>query len=185
MRLRFTSDDDVGKRTFKLTLRDDDTRGEYVFQQMFTIPSSSSSSSSWFDVKVPFEELLPVRGPVINKEGRNFNESNVMQIGVVVSKFVISETMQSISDFRPGYFSMDFNEIGFYTTSPTLNSPLQPPQLQPPKVQNPLPLSLFVPIFKLFFNEQSRRRRAAYIALRERTGKGWFHVASIDRKSVV
>ena len=111
LRARFTSDSDSDKRTFKLTIRDDETRGEFVFQQMFDVPPPSGE---WHDIKIPFDSLKAVRGPIINPNAKPFNSSNILQVGVVISKFKISSTMETLEDFRPGFFSMDFKEIGMY-----------------------------------------------------------------------
>ena len=180
LRCRFKSDKDSSRRTFKLTIRDDGTRGEYVFQQMFNVPPPKGEGGEWHDIMVPFKDLKAVRGPVINPNAKPFNASNILQVGVVISKFIISETMETIDDFRPGFFSMDFKEIGLYSVSEGGGGGevLAPSFNDSPQKKSPL-LKVLGPLFKLVFSETSRRRRAAYLKLRERSGKGWWHIAAL------
>ena len=179
LRARFTSDSDSDKRTFKLTIRDDETRGEFVFQQMFDVPPPSGE---WHDIKIPFDSLKAVRGPIINPNAQPFNASNILQVGVVISKFKISSTMETLEDFRPGFFSMDFKEIGMYGGVRSLGGDVPAPSFNDSSQKSPL-LKVLGPLFKLVFSETSRRRRAAYLQLKKRSGKGWFHIAGLGFKA--
>jgi len=120
---------------------------------------------------------------VINPNAKPFNTSNILQVGVVISKFKISSTMETLSDFRPGPFSINVAEIGLYggTTrtpaAPLINSDSTP--------KSPL-FRLLSPVFSLFFSESSRRRRAAYIKLKARNPtKNWFQISNIAFKGRV
>lgn len=180
LRARFTSDSDSDKRTFKLTIRDDETRGEFVFQQMFDVPPPSGE---WHDIKIPFDSLKAVRGPIINPNAKPFNSSNILQVGVVISKFKISSTMETLEDFRPGFFSMDFKEIGMYGGVRSLGGDVPAPSFHDSSQKKSPLLKVLGPLFKLVFSETSRRRRAAYLQLKKRSGKGWFHIAGLGFKA--
>ena len=167
LRVRFISDDQPGRRTFKVTVRDDDTRGEFVHQAMFQVDKGGNDFQL---VKVPFDSLLSVRGPVLNARGSPFDKSKIFQVGVVISKFMISESMETIDDFRDGFFSMDVKDIGFYGGDGGSGQPgeLASETIAEGDAKRPMPVVILSPIFKLFFNEKSRRRRAAYLKLLER-----------------
>jgi len=192
LKIRFTSDDEPDRRTYKLTVRDDQTRGEYVRQGMFKVPRSDGSSFS--TIKVPFSTLVAVRGPVINPNAPDFKKDTVFQIGMVISKFKIAASMETIDDFRDGTFAMDISEVGFYSdeSQDNLNATPAAIPVMSNSTKSSFGRSVLAPVFKLVFSEKSRRRRAALNALVDRAerrngakgfGRAWFQSVSVSYKN--
>ncbi|GMH99092.1 hypothetical protein TrVE_jg9182 [Triparma verrucosa] len=191
LKVRFTSDDEPEKRTYKLTVRDDQTRGEYVRQGMFEVPKATGSEFS--TVLVPFSSLVAVRGPVINPNAPPFKKDTVFQIGMVISKFKIAASMETIEDFRDGPFSMDISEVGFYSEENVGNvSPSTFPVMSN-TTKSSFGRSVLGPVFKLVFSEKSRRRRAALNVLVDRAekrngakkglGRAWLQSVSVSYRN--
>jgi len=184
LKARFTSDDEPSRRTYKLTVRDDKSRGEYVRQAMFSVPCKPEGEIP--TIRVPFEDLVAVRGPVKNPNAPAFNKTSVFQLGMVISKFKIAQSTETLEDFRDGPFSLDVSEIGFYTDA---NAPPAEPVARPSVSSEPKKSSPLAAIFKLIFSEKSRRRRAALLVLSDRPGRkkglgrGWLRAVRLCYKS--
>jgi len=89
----------------------------------------------------------------------------VSQIGMSLSKFVIGLNTTVLEDFRPGFFNLNIQRIGFYTDS-TSDLPqvlLSPPTLTKDEMnrKRSLLLRLLLPIIKNIFSEQTNRRKFA------------------------
>ena len=119
--------------------------------RMFTVPASSDFAT----VKVPFSSLVAVRGPVINENAPPFNATSVYQLGMVISKFKIAKSTETVTDFRAGPFSLDIQEIGFFSDSKDEALPITPALKN---VTASAPGGPLAPVFKALFSEQSRRR---------------------------
>ncbi|CAE7816980.1 unnamed protein product [Symbiodinium microadriaticum] len=166
------SDEDVARRAWKMTLRTDEGRGEVVYQAPFQ-PAVGSPSR----VQVPFSDFRLVRGPIAIPDAPKLaNLSAVYQIGFTVSKFVISEQMQTLDDFRNGTFQLDIAEIGVFSRSSALVGMEGAPETladQEVKRNRPLVQKLLFPLLGLFFSEAVRRRRRAAALLKQRGVGPW------------
>jgi hypothetical protein len=180
---RLNSDNEPECRVWKVTLRSDTSRGEQVYQAAFEIPKRSNDNilgddDSWSRVKIPFESFQLVRGPRLVVEGPKFDTSaGVYQIGVTLSKFVIGVNTTEVENFRPGYFDLQYQRIGFYekTSSDTTNEmkSIEAPGTLTKEESNrkrPILLKILLPVTKLLFSEKARRRRSAMNILKEKRG---------------
>eukprot|EP00438_Fugacium_kawagutii_P003749 Skav233312 [mRNA] locus=scaffold3767:87341:88303:- [translate_table: standard] len=187
------SDDDVDRRAWKMSLRTDEGRGEVVYQAAFQ-PSVGTAQR----VKVPFSDFRLVRGPLalagapplsnlsaVYQIGRLVrgrlalagppplsNLSAVYQIGFTVSKFVISEEMTMLENFRNGSFHLGLAEIGSYSKDGSAIA-LKVKAMDQKEVQRRRNWvqKLIFPVLGIFFNEARRRRKRA-AQLLERRGLG-------------
>jgi hypothetical protein len=171
---RMASDRDTDKRVWKITTRLDESRGEQLYQAMFSIPSELIDDD-WATIQIPFSDFTLVRGARKVKDGKPFNVSDgIYQIGFTMSKFKIGENMTELEGFRPGFFDLHMREIGFYTlTQRTLNLGDDFPAVQAlskaeAAEKRPLLLKMLLPLSKLFFTEQSQRRKSAMKKLKKR-----------------
>lgn len=194
IKCRLSSDEEADRRVWKITTRTEKSRGELLYQAMFTFPkhqqSADSDSSSdgdngdWRTIRVPFEDFKLVKGARLmpNATGLD-NSGGLYQIGMTMSKFIMSSEMKAMDDFRPGYFELQIQQLGLYASSSTTEIvPAPTPNLQEdnPAVQSmtkkealaqrPLLLKVLLPLSKLFFTEQSQRRKSAMRLLREKRG---------------
>jgi len=162
------SDEDVSRRAWKMTMRTDEGRGEVVYQAAFQ-PGVGSVRR----VEVPFSDFRLVRGPVaIPGAPKVSNVSAVYQIGFTVSKFVISEQMQMMEDFRNGTFQLDIKEIGAFSRQ-GVAAPEVPETLADGKVKRSIVQKMLFPLLALFFGEATRRRKRASTLLRQRGLGAW------------
>lgn len=125
---RLASDDEPERRTWKMTLRTDSQRGEIVFQASYKLSKSVSTSTStstttsgpsndkeWQTIYVPFDSFQQVKGPRIVPNGEKLDISKgVYQVGMTMSKFQIGVNTTEQFDFRPGFFELQIQQIGFY-----------------------------------------------------------------------
>lgn len=169
LRCRLTSDNEPDRRIWKVTTRTENSRGERLYQAMFQIPSSSSSSSKqqgkpksddndeWKLIRVPFSSFVEVSGPRVVDDGVPLDPSGgIYQIGMSLSKFQIAKNVTELPNFRPGYFELQLKEIGLYTDRKVPLNVTTPQVLskEAVKEKRPLPFKILVPIFKLFFTEK-------------------------------
>lgn len=185
---RLASDNEPDRRVWKMTIRTDSSRGEQVYQSEFKIPKQVEENE-WTKVHVPFDSFKMVRGPRMVPDGPPLDLSNgIYQIGMTLSKFLMGLNTTTLEDFRPGYFELQVQQIGFYNTEggkgivdsdekvmesvtdKNRNSPLLPDTLSKEEAdkKRPLILKLLLPIAKLFFSEKSNRRRSAMNILRQK-----------------
>ena len=91
----------------------------------------------------------------MNPNAPAFNATSVFQLGMVISKFKIAQSTETLQDFRAGPFSLDVSEIGFYSqgggSSAPVKAVVKPSVSSAPKKSSPL-----APIFKLIFSEKVR-----------------------------
>jgi hypothetical protein len=152
---RLASDDEPERRVFKMTTRVESTRGEVLYQAMF---SFASNGEEWASVKVPFESFRLVRGPRMIPDGPPLNVTGgLYQVGMTLSKFVLGQNTTELENFRPGFFEMQLKEIGLYnekaaTAMGTLASP-QVMSEEEVKRRRSLLLKILLPLSKLFFSE--------------------------------
>lgn len=161
------SDEDVTRRAWKMSLRTDEGRGEVVYQAAFQ-PSVKAQR-----VKVPFSDFRLVRGPVALAGAPPLsNLSAVYQIGFTVSKFVISEQMTMLENFRNGSFHLGLAEIGSYSKDGSAIAPkVQAMDEDEVQRRRNWVQKLIFPVLGIFFNEARRRRKRA-AQLLERRGLG-------------
>ena len=185
VKCRLSSDKDTDKRVWKITTRTEESRGEQLYQAMFDIPpplldddDDDDDNVEWATVQIPFSNFTLVRGARKVKDGKPFDaENGIFQIGFTMSKFKIGENMTELEGFRPGFFELQFKEIGLYSRSPvelvggdlpnTVNALSKAEALQ----KRPLMLKILSPIFKIvFLTEKQKRRQAAVKQLTEKRG---------------
>lgn len=183
------SDDEAERRTWKLTVRTDSSRGEMVYQSQFDLKQAienakkenaedSNDTDVWARVMVPFDTFQLVRGPRLIPDGPPLDVSGgIYQIGMTLSKFVMNVNTTELENFRPGYFDLRIKRIGFYnshngdvsnvSTSTGIASIPTTLSKEDAEKKRPLALRLLLPIAKLLFSEQANRRRSAMRILRE------------------
>ena len=175
---RLASDDEPERRVWKMTVRTDTSRGEQVYQSQFEIPNGSDSFKR---IQIPFDSFRLVRGPRLIVGGPPLNTTGgLYQIGMTMSKFLMNENTTMIENFRPGFFDLHLERIGFFSndsspgssSSSFSNSPISVQTLSKDDAnkKRPLILKLLLPIAKLFFSEKANRRRSAMKILREKRG---------------
>ncbi|KAL3797495.1 hypothetical protein HJC23_009859 [Cyclotella cryptica] len=176
------SDPEPERRMWKMTVRTDPSRGEQVFQAQFDLKRAMDEASKashkdgddvWARVFVPFEDFQLVRGPRLIPDGPKLNVSGgLYQIGLTMSKFRIAVTTTEVENFRPGYFDMHIQRMGFYVKdeSDSLGETVVPDTLTKEEAdrKRPFILKLLLPVAKLFFSEKANRRRSAMKILREK-----------------
>lgn len=123
---------------------------------MFTLPKSVGDDS-WQRILVPFQDFVQVRGPRIVETGEPLNTSNgLFQIGLSLSKFVISKNVTEVENFRPGFFELQVQEIGAYSTTETAFSIESPATLEKGEIEKkrPILLKILRPLLNVLFNEK-------------------------------
>jgi hypothetical protein len=188
IKCRFTSDEEPERRVWKVTTRTDSSRGEQLYQALIEIPTTSSPPPSpvsadtateqqtqsqqqpqpqpWVTVLVPFDKFRLVSGARLMSldAGNGMNTTGgLYQIGMVMSKFTIAAKMTAIDNFRPGYFELQLQEMGLFTTTTTTKATTtiettpttteeESAVITKPKT-TPLILQLLQPLARLFFTE--------------------------------
>jgi Complex I intermediate-associated protein 30 (CIA30) len=153
---RFTSDEEPERRVWKVTTRSESSRGEQLYQAMFQIQAATTDKGEWNRAEIPFSTFQQVRGPRLVEGGPALNVSNgLYQIGLSLSKFVISKNVSEIQNFRPGFFELQIKEIGIYSGTKDGNIAV-PATLSKNEIakKKPLLLKLLLPISTLVFNEK-------------------------------
>lgn len=177
---RLTSDDEPERRVWKLTTRTKPDRGELLYQAPFDF--TSKDKENWTTVKVPFDTFRYVRGPRMIPDGPPLDLSQgLYQIGMTMSKFAFGVKMTELENFRDGFFELQIKEFGLYkqkteeasqaatATSTTVAAPKVFTKVEAKK-RRPLLLKVLLPLSKIFFSEQSQRRKSAMRILREERG---------------
>ncbi len=184
------SDDEPEKRIWKFTVRTDTSRGELVYQAQFDLKAAidksklepvadTAESHQWARVMVPFDQFQLVKGPRLVPDGPKLDVSGgIYQIGMTLSKFQIAVNTTQLDDFRPGYFNLHIQRIGFFKNDAgndvvTDGSVAKVPDTLTKKEaerERPLVLKLLLPIAKLLFSEQANRRRSAMNILKKKRG---------------
>jgi len=187
LKLRLTSDNEPDRRIWKLTTRVENvSRSEQLFQAEFEVPKQTSEEKDWQTIKIPFKSFQQVRGPRLVQNGPPLDvSSGLFQIGMTLSKFQMAANMTTLENFRPGYFEMQIQEIGVYTSdanaveSTTANLFETPKTLTKAQAEKnkPVPLKILGPILKLFFSEKRQRKKSATRLLKKR-GMGRLAIAS-------
>lgn len=190
---KLVSDDEPERRVWKMTVRTDTSRGEMVYQAEYDLKqamdeaaaaSNDSNNDGWARVKVPFDKFQQVRGPRLIPDGPKLDVTGgIYQIGMTLSKFQMAQNTTELSNFRPGFFDMHIQRIGFYNnegvvpvekivSSTTTAANNVPETLSKEEAQSkrPLLLKMALPIAKIFFSEKANRRKSAMRILREERG---------------
>lgn len=180
---KLSSDDEPEKRMWKLTVRTDTSRGEQVYQAQFDLAEATAASRAkgddWAHVIVPFDDFQLVRGPRLIPDGPKLDLSGgIFQIGMTLSKFKIAVNTTTLDDFRPGFFDLHIQRIGFYkngeqseavpaSDARAISIPDTLTKKEAEK-KRPLPLRILLPVAKLLFSEKANRRKSAMNILREK-----------------
>lgn len=182
------SDSEADRRIWKMTVRTDSSRGEMVYQSEYDLQQAldeaklkksdaNDDDGSWARVLVPFDKFQQVRGPRLVPDGPALNVTGgIFQIGMTLSKFQMAQNTTELDNFRPGFFDMHIQSIGFYnkesdsTTSTTAATSSNVPDTLTKKEaekKRPVLLKLLLPLAKIFFSEKANRRKSAMRILRE------------------
>ena len=176
---RLVSDDEPQRRVWKVTTRTKPDRGELLYQAPFNLTAASTTDNAeneWTVVKVPFDSFRYVRGPRLIPDAPPLNTTGgLYQIGLSMSKFRFGANTTELDNFRDGFFELQLKEIGLYkdqsneTETKPSNAGTAPKVLSKLEAQRkrPLLLKMLLPLAKLFFSEQSQRRKSAMRILRE------------------
>ncbi len=151
---RLTSDDEPERRVWKVTTRSEQSRGEQLYQAMFQLPANQEE---WNRVEVPFSRFVQVRGPRVVGGAPTLDVSNgLFQIGISLSKFMISTNVTEIPNFRPGFFELQIKEIGVYRKADEPINVITPTTLSKNEAEKkrPILLKLLLPVAKVFFSEK-------------------------------
>jgi len=82
------------------------------------LEESSSSSTTWRTIQIPFTSFQIVRGSVAVINGPSLNLTRgIYQIGLIMSKFKIGPTMTEMDNFRSGYLIYISNRLVFINIS--------------------------------------------------------------------
>jgi Complex I intermediate-associated protein 30 (CIA30). len=197
---RLASDDEPERRVWKMTVRTDTSRGEMVFQSQFDLKGAmeykkkelggenEEEEGQWARVLVPFDGFQLVRGPRLVVDGPKLDVTNgIFQIGMTMSKFLMAVNTTELENFRPGFFDLHIQRIGFYQERRGLESQEKTMQDQVETVRGvnvvvvpetltkmeadkkkPLLLKILAPVAKLLFSEKANRRKSAMNLLREK-----------------
>jgi len=182
---KLVSDDEANRRMWKMTVRTDSSRGEMVYQAEYDLQKAMDEAKKnddndddvWARVIVPFDKFQQVRGPKIMPDGPKLNVTGgIFQIGMTLSKFKMAQKTTVLEDFRPGFFDMHIQGIGFYhdqgvaiPAKEQILSSSVPDTLSKKEAQKkrPLLLKMILPISKILFSEKANRRKSAMRILRE------------------
>lgn len=170
---RLTSDDEPERRVWKVSTRTERSRGEELYQAEFELPKAPSDKTEWSRVQLPFNDFQKVRGARYVPDAEKMNvSSGIYQIGLTLSKFVLAQNMTELENFRAGFFELQIKSIGVYFPSEKQDVVSAPKTLSKEEMERkrPLALKLLLPAAKLFFSEQSQRRKSAMRILREKRG---------------
>jgi hypothetical protein len=119
--------------------------------------NKATDKDEWNSVEIPFSTFQQVRGPRLVQGAPALDASGgLYQIGLSLSKFMISRNVTEIPNFRPGFFELQIKEIGFYTRQNENVLISVPATLSKNEIakKKPLLLKILVPITKLVFSEK-------------------------------
>ena len=169
---RLRSDNEPERRAWKMSTRIKPDRGEQLYQARFSF--NQTDQDQWSSITIPFDSFCLVRGPRAVPDSPPFNVTGgVYQIGMTMSKFDIGQNVTEVKNFRDGPFELQIKEIGVYRkqkSSSALKS-VNLPKIytkEEAKQSSPLLLKALRPISKVFFTEQSQRRKVAMEMLRKK-----------------
>jgi len=163
------ADADAPQRSFKMALRTRQDRGEVVYQAMFAPPPLNRSI-----IYLPFSDFRLVSGPRLVPGAPPLSADaakEIFQISIVISKFAISETGASISNFKEGPFRLKLFSIGTFAmdAAPATSIAVPSPMTSEERAAAlPLVLKLLGPLLGSLFGEERRRRSAAIALLKAR-----------------
>ena len=177
---KLASDNEADRRMWKVTVRTDSSRGEQVYQAQFDLGKAikevdnSANIEGWAKVLVPFDNFQLVRGPRLVPNGPKLDLSGgLYQIGMTMSKFKIAVNTTELENFRPGFFEVHIQKIGFYKNDDEnmnyIAKSSVPNTLSKEQAgkKRPLILKFLLPVAKVFFSEQANRRKSAMKILRK------------------
>lgn len=164
------SDDEPERRTWKVTVRTQDSRGEMVYQAPF-MPNTPT--------EIPWSAFRLVRGPVavpnvppLGDEPEKLKE--IYGVGIIMSRFGAAGPMEN---FRDGYFRLAINDVGCYSNDSSSTSPptafisdLASAEDSTNRGNRTFVGVLLAPLLKVLFNEKRRRRAQARRLLKRRYG---------------
>lgn len=177
---RLSSDDEPERRVWKVSIRTEASRGEFLYQAEYKLPKPSATKE-WSRIQIPFQDFQGVSGArLVEGKGKGLERlffgllntalfahtdaakvnvtGGLYQIGLSMSKFVNAPNRTEIENFRPGYFELQVKGIGLYTDDETETvAATTPKTLTKKEVQakRPMMLKVLLPVLKLFFSEQA------------------------------
>lgn len=171
---QLVSDEEAERRTWKATLRAQDSRGEVVYQAPF-VPAVGAPAP----VRIPWSAFRLVRGPVMVPDVPPLGDereklTTVFGLGLIVSRFGPQGPMEN---FRAGNFSLALNGVGVYGGADDAEDPpnvadLASTEDSANRGNRTLVGILLAPLLKLVFSEVGRRRKQARTLLKRRYGMG-------------
>mmetsp|Transcript_8914 Transcript_8914/g.19624 ORF Transcript_8914/g.19624 Transcript_8914/m.19624 type:complete len:431 (-) Transcript_8914:127-1419(-) len=168
VRCRLVSDDEPHRRTWKMTLRTEASRGEIVYQTMYKL-EADADAEGWRDVYIPFVDFRMVRGARLVEDAPPLDLARgVYQVGMTMSKFGMGKEMVTIPDFRDGYFDLRLKSIGAYgEAAQTVRTPATVSKEEAAR-RRPILAKALRWTLGAVFSEKARRRGAALKILRGR-----------------
>jgi hypothetical protein len=153
-------DDNAHRRIWKMNVRAKQDRGEVIYStELPALPKGSMET-----VQVPFDRLNLVRGPRLVAGAPPLNASAIFQISITCTKFHVSTDGSTFSDFLPGPFRLEIEEVGAWSRAPVADA-IAVPELEPSakaKQSRPLLLRALKPLSDFVFSEKARRRNLAF-----------------------
>ena len=164
---------------------------------MSTTPFNNDDDNEmeWQTIRVPFDRFRLVRGPQVVTNGLPLNVSaGIYQLGMTMSQFVFAAATTTndshanttsttriettLPNFRDGYFELHIEEMGVYRTrTSNVTVKVEPDaallplnvlsKVETKEKRSVLVKALFV-VAKLFFSEQSQRRKSTLRILRNK-----------------
>ena len=163
---------------------------------MSTTPfNNDDNEMEWQTIHVPFDRFRLVRGPQVVTNGLPLNVSaGIYQLGMTMSQFVFAAATTTndshanttsttriettLPNFRDGYFELHIEEMGVYRTrTSNVTVKVEPDaallplnvlsKVETKEKRSVLVKALFV-VAKLFFSEQSQRRKSTLRILRNK-----------------
>jgi hypothetical protein len=158
---------------------------------------TSVDAIEWQTIYVPFDRFRLVRGPTVVENGPPLNVSTgIYQIGMTMSQFLFAAAAptgtpnnnninnntvrieKKLPNFRDGYFELHIEEMGVYSTKGTsqntvaVESDVRPTlnvlsRRETKEQRSVLVKAIFV-VAKLFFSEQSQRRKSTMRILQKK-----------------
>eukprot|EP00239_Pterosperma_sp_CCMP1384_P000875 CAMPEP_0197850990 /NCGR_PEP_ID=MMETSP1438-20131217/16947_1 /TAXON_ID=1461541 /ORGANISM="Pterosperma sp., Strain CCMP1384" /LENGTH=441 /DNA_ID=CAMNT_0043464439 /DNA_START=71 /DNA_END=1396 /DNA_ORIENTATION=+ len=190
LRCALESDDEPERRTWKVTLRTQNNRGEIVYQAAFTPPVAIPDTAPP-PIHIPWNKFRLVRGPAVMEGVPPLSADqckSVYGLGLIMSRFGAQGPM---TNFKSGAFRLAIHGLGCYSTSPE-GDQLPPVDMLPPLTESSATTAnrgtrtiltfILAPILAIVFNEQSRRRKQARALLKKMFGFGPLRARAFGQK---
>ncbi|GMI54127.1 hypothetical protein ScalyP_jg11305 [Parmales sp. scaly parma] len=192
IKCQFLSDNEPERRVWKLSIRNDSSRGEQVFQAEL---GGNLSTTEMTTTYLPFSDFKVVRGARLLEQQAPFlkekedGENMLFQIGLTVSCFPWGKNLVKMDNFREGPFELGIEELGLFSDADAdanadagKSSAVQHVQtLTEDEVKAKRPMAFKI-VSKLF-SEKARRRTEALRLLREERGMSYRALLRFGRRA--